>query len=218
MEITPGIHTIHRASDATVQPMTLEHDAAGLRVIVGPVAPRSQSGCPAITLVLTGGIETDGLGAFGVGEMLVTDAADELRPTAPDTNVMTVIYEHGSSPEPKVALRPREQGELPPTPRPQPLETLLTDPPTQRALIPYRDPSDKLTAGFWDSTAYARRSTVFPNTEFFHLVSGSIALQVDDGPDHHFSAGDTYMIATGTACDWRTPGMAKVACTYHPAR
>lgn len=218
MEIEPGIYPLHRSTDEQVQPIALETDAVGLRVAVGPVVSHTQSDCPVVTLVLSGGVESDDLGTFGVGEMLVTDASDELRTTAADTNVMTVMYEQGNSPAQNVALRSSEQGELPLTPRPQDPTYLLTPPPTQHARILFRDPSDKLTAGFWDTTPYKRSSTIFPNTEFFHLLSGSIDLQVDGGLNHHFEAGDTYMIAAGTSCDWRTDGMAKVACTYYPER
>lgn len=216
MKISPGIYAIHRRSDAEVQAQTLRDDDSGLSLTVGPLTDGSQFGSPAVTLVLSGAVENEDLGSFKVGEALVTDSAAELRAIAPGTNVVTVIYDKGTGPEGELAMRSREHTDWPVTEHPTPVEVLLTDPPSQHSLTLFSDPSGAFSAGLWSTTAYSRRSTVFPNFEMFHLLSGWIELKEDDGPNHRFTEGDTFLIAKGTQCDWRTGGMSKFACTHFP--
>lgn len=215
MTISPGIYAIHRGSDAEVQVQTLYDEVNGLRLTTGPATGGDRLGVPAFTLVLRGAIETDGLGAFKRGEALVADAAAAIRATAADTKVLTVIYEKGSSLAAGVALRAHEHPEWPAC-DPTPAKVLLTETPRQQSLNLFMDPSRKFSSGFWRTTAYRRRSTEFPNFEVMHLLSGWIELTLDDGPTFRFEENDTYLIAKGTKCDWRTGGMAKISCALVP--
>lgn len=211
MTIAPGIYDLHRAGEA-VRSQTLEDEASGLRVAVGPSGIDAAPEDAVTTIVLAGSVHAGSLGHFVEGEAMVTQGAPSLVVAGAD---WAMISCRNATVPADLALRPGTNPELPPC-DPTPSDLLLSGSPEQHDLTVFKDKARNFGAGFWTTTAYHRRSIPFPKFEVMHMLSGWIELTLDEGPTHRFEAGDTFLIAKGTRCDWRTGGMSKIFCTLVP--
>ncbi|MBE3637636.1 cupin domain-containing protein [Mangrovicoccus algicola] len=208
MPISPGIYALHRAAAPPPAPALLEDEATGLRLATGPAAG---SGA-AVTIVLSGTLRHPHLGSFGPGEALVGDGTAALQG---DAVCLGISCAPAAAPPAPLALRRRAHPVLPPC-DPTPADLLISGRPEQTDLTLFRDATGRFGAGFWTSTAYHRRSIAFPKFEVMHLTGGWIELAEETGATHRFDAGDTFLIAKGTRCDWKTGGMEKLFCSYVP--
>ncbi|GGB30996.1 cupin domain-containing protein [Allosediminivita pacifica] len=215
MTIAPGIYALHRAGEAPV-PRALDDAGTGLHVAAGVSDTGAGPGGVTVCIVTEGRARVGTAGEFGAGEAVVTQGATKIEAVDSGSSWVTVRCGDADLSGDAMPLRPSDHPELPSC-DPTPADLLLSGPPAQHDLTLFKDQACNFAAGFWDTTAYHRKSIAFPKFEVMHMLSGWIELTLDEGGTHRFEAGDTFLIAKGTRCDWRTGGMGKIFCTLVPA-
>lgn len=215
MTMPLGVHALYRAGTGETAPAPLFDEPTGLRVAAGPVGAADAPEAPFVAMIVSGAVEADGLGTIGAGEALLADAATAIRTATPDACWVTVQCSGTDGPVAGKALRPSEYPDWPDCPPPA-AENLLTAAPVQHDLTLYADSARTFNAGFWDSTAFRRKTIPFPKFEVILLLGGWIEMLYDDGTRDRFEAGDAFLIVKGTRFEWLTEGMRKVWCTFSP--
>jgi uncharacterized cupin superfamily protein len=113
-------------------------------------------------------------------------------------------------------VRPDPRDRLKESP-PPPTELLLSSAPVQHALEWFVDVSGQWAVGVWETTAYRRKSIPFPQHELMRILDGSVKLTDQSGKTHCFTAGDTFLIPSGTVCEWNCSGyLRKIYCRFQP--
>lgn len=215
--LAPGIYALHRADWTQIQPRTLTSDALEYSMSVEPAPTKTPQATGSVVIVLAGEIELAGLGMLKSGDAFVTAPGLQLVSASTGAGWLVISCAGLSGPDAALAIRPVDHDRLPGC-DPTPPEVLLSETPVQHDLTLYKDTARNFGAGLWDSTPYHRRSIPFPKFEVMHMVSGSIELTQDNGGTSRFEKGDTFLIAKGTQCDWKTEGMKKIFCSFVPER
>lgn len=110
-------------------------------------------------------------------------------------------------------IRPGAIGELAYC-APPPQELLVGPMPTQFVKQAFLDATRQWSTGYWDSTEYYRVTRPFTKHEFMLVLTGTLSLTRPGEPAEVFQAGEALLLPKGTVCDWETPGMSKIYCSF----
>ncbi len=75
--------------------------------------------------------------------------------------------------------------------------------PTQRGHEFFSSAEDAVSAGTWDSTAYAEVKGPYSVDEFMILLEGSLDIELEDGSTQTFKAGDGFVIPKAAVVAWK---------------
>lgn len=113
-------------------------------------------------------------------------------------------------------LRPNPIAELPLMEQ-QDTSRYVGEIPTHHLLSTFDDPGGQMHVGVWDTTDMHTNLFDFNRSELMHLLEGEVLLTEDDGQQHHFRAGDTFMVAKGARFKWDSDGyVRKIYCIFEP--
>lgn len=105
-----------------------------------------------------------------------------------------------------------------PLPAPQeyrpPAERIISGDPLQRAWNFYSSPDGKFHSGIWES-AVGKWRVVFEESEFCHLLAGSIVITGDDGSQRTLRAGDAFVSPAGFTGYWEVVEPARKYYAIH---
>lgn len=98
---------------------------------------------------------------------------------------------------------------LPPanTYRPEP-DRIVSGDPKQTAHNLFESSDGRFNCGIWECEAGTWR-VVFSESEFCHLLEGTIIVRGDDGSEATFKAGDAFVSPAGFTGTWEVVGRAK---------
>jgi uncharacterized protein len=83
-----------------------------------------------------------------------------------------------------------------------PADRVLSGAPEHTARNYFSNRSGTLFAGVWESTP-GRWRVRYTETEFCHIVRGTVVIEDDDGRRWTFKAGDSFVIASGFSGTWQ---------------
>ena len=90
--------------------------------------------------------------------------------------------------------------------------------PVQKDYSCYEDTTGKMFVGTWESSPFESEIAPFPYHELAHILEGSVTITDEIGKEHAFKAGDTFFVAEGTVCSWKTSEMfRKFYAMFQPA-
>lgn len=101
------------------------------------------------------------------------------------------------------------QGQLPPadvySPAP---DRLISGNPTQRSQNLFESADGKFNCGIWSSEPGKWR-VVFTESEFCHLLEGTLIIRGDDGSEVTIKAGDAFVCPVGFSGTWEVTETAR---------
>jgi hypothetical protein len=91
---------------------------------------------------------------------------------------------------------------------------IVSGDPVQRASVLYQSADGRFASGIWECEPGAWR-VVFTESEFCHLLAGTIVVRGDDGSETTFKAGDAFVSPAGFTGTWHVVERAKKYFAYY---
>jgi uncharacterized cupin superfamily protein len=129
-------------------------------------------------------------------------------------NDVSAIPPDGKQPiikiDPQVALTPT------PPPASELLHSLV---PVQQAHEYFKDATEQLRVGVWQTTSYHQKMVNAQGHELIHLLEGTVTITDSHNLAQSFGPGDTLLVPMGTPNSWKSEGvLRKVYCSFQPRR
>ena len=93
-------------------------------------------------------------------------------------------------------------------------DRILSGDPAQTATILFQSGDGRFSSGIWDCQPGKWR-VVFTESEFCHLLAGTIIVRGDDGSERTFRAGDAFVSPAGFTGTWDVTEHAKKYFAYY---
>ena len=93
-------------------------------------------------------------------------------------------------------------------------ERILAGDPAQTATILFQSADGRFASGVWECEPGQWR-VVFTESEFCHLLAGTIVVRGDDGSERTFRAGDAFVSPAGFTGTWEVTERAKKVFAYY---
>jgi uncharacterized cupin superfamily protein len=89
--------------------------------------------------------------------------------------------------------------------------------PQQHDRVYYRDPSNQMICGLWDSSPFECSKVVSQKNEMLILLEGAMTLFDEEGAEHHFGVGDAAYLPKTTTFGWKSDKHVRAFyCSYDP--
>lgn len=93
---------------------------------------------------------------------------------------------------------------------------IIAGDPAQTATILFQSQDGRFASGIWECEPGQWR-VVFTESEFCHLLAGTIIVRGDDGSERTFRAGDAFISPAGFTGTWEVTERAKKYFAYYEA-
>ncbi len=95
----------------------------------------------------------------------------------------------------------------------------LSEIPTQKNHVYFKDPSDQMTCGVWQSTPFETTPARVERNELMYILQGTVTLTDSNNVEHLFKAGDAAYVPKGAVMGWKsTENVRKFYSIFEPRR